>query len=93
MNTSKIRNVAIAAVAGIAFVAAGSIGAPSEAHANGKVAAALIGGALLGGFIASQTAPVYGAPVYYAPTCFWQTQKVWHPYGGYYTLQKVKVCQ
>ena len=66
MTLAKFRNSAIAGLAAIAFVAAGSLATPDEANANGKVAAALIGGALLGGLIASQT-PVYAAPVYPAP--------------------------
>ena len=92
MNMKNFRNSAIAGLAAIAFVTAGSFAAPTEAHANGKVAAALIGGALLGGFIASHATPVYGAPVYYGPSCYWQKQKVWNPYAGYYTWQNVKVC-
>ncbi|GIL00307.1 MAG: hypothetical protein BroJett030_02060 [Alphaproteobacteria bacterium] len=95
MTLAKFRNSAIAGLAAIAFVAAGSLAAPDEANANGKVAAALIGGALLGGLIASQT-PVYAAPVYPAPvvyqTCYWQKQQVWYPNPGYYAWQNVKVC-
>jgi hypothetical protein len=92
MNMKTLRNGAVAGLAAVAIVSAGSLAAPTQAHANGKIAAALLGGALFGAIVASQR-PAYGAPVYYAPTCWWQTQQVWHPYGGYYTLQKVQVCQ
>lgn len=95
MNTKTIRNTAIAGFAAIAFVAAGSLAAPTEAHAGGKAAAAFIGGLVLGGIAAHHAYPAYGAPaygVYYGPTCHWQKQKVWDPYYGYYTWQKVKVC-
>jgi len=90
-NMNMIRKTVIAGAAAIAMVAAGSIAAPSQAHANNKAVAAFVGGALLGGFLASQT-PVYATPVYVQPTCRWQQQQVVNPYTGLWTWQTVKVC-
>lgn len=94
MNTKTLRTSAIAGLAAIAFVAAGSLATPTEAQAGGKAAAAFVGGLVLGGIAANAAygAPVYyGAPAYYGPTCHWQKQKVYTPYG-YPVWKKVKVC-
>jgi len=80
----NIRKTMIAGLAGVALIAAGSIAAPSTAHAGGKLWGAAALGFLAGSVIASQHvygAPVvygYGAPVY-QPTCWLKQQ-----FTGYY---------
>jgi hypothetical protein len=89
-----LRNSVIAGVAGFAFVAAGALAAPSQAHAN-NLGAAVFGGLVVGtllGAAATHNAyavPVYGAPVY---TCSWQTQFVGYNAWGKPVYQKVQIC-
>lgn len=108
MKIRSIRNTAIAAIAGIGIVLAGAFAAPEQAHAGhkGKVAAAIVGGLVVGAIIGAHSRPahagsygVYHAPRYHAPRyhvrhqhCYWTRQKVWHPYHGYYSVRKVRVC-
>lgn len=90
---SKIRNTAFAGAAAIAMVAAGSLAAPTHAHANGKVVAGIVGGLAVGAFLgAAAHAHPYGYPAYYGSPCHFEKRKVWNPAYGYYTWQTVKVC-
>ena len=95
MKRNVIRNSIIAGTAAIAMVAAGSLAAPNEAQAkNGKYLGALAVGAFIGGALVANGGyygPGYGHSYGYPP-CYWQKQKVWDPYVGYYVWQKVKVC-
>ena len=88
MKAMNIRTTAIAGFAAVAMVAAGSLAAPTEAHANGKVAAAIVGGLIANAH--AHHRGNYG--VVYGPRCHWEKRKVWNPYYGHRVWQKVKVC-
>lgn len=93
--TSKFRNIAIAGAAGIAMIAAGSMAAPTEAQAGGKIAGAIVGGLVAGaiiGHVASR--PAYATPVYgYAPVhCTWQNHFKGYDVYGRAVYHRVKVC-
>ena len=103
MKTPTVRNAAIAAIAGFGMVIAGAFAAPDQAHAGhkGKVAAAIVGGLVVGAIIGAHSRPAYSSSygAYHRPhyrvrhqRCYWQRQKVWHPYHGYHTWRKVRVC-
>ena len=104
---TRIRKSVIAAVAALALTTAGTFSAPSDAHANEKLAGALIGGLIVGTIIGAHSRPVYAQPYYHAPAyrpvyrpvrrvvrhrCHWERQRVWDEYDGGYFVQKVKVC-
>ena len=88
---NRFRKTAIATFAATAIIAAGSVTTPTQAHAGGKIAAALIGGAIVGGLIAASAKPAYAAPVY-TTHCFWQQQHIGHNAYGHPVYQKVQVC-
>lgn len=93
MKRNIVRNSIIAGTAAVALIAAGSLAAPNEAQAKGgKYLGALAVGAFIGAGLASHGyyGPGYGYG--YTTPCYWQKQKVWDPYVGYYVWQKVKVC-
>ncbi|MCB1451154.1 MAG: hypothetical protein KDJ67_13710 [Nitratireductor sp.] len=93
MKAMNIRNTAIAGFAAVAMLAAGSLAAPTQAHAGGKAAAAFIGGLVVGGLVGSAHAHHRGHyGVVYGPRCHWEKRKVWNPYYGHRVWQKVKVC-
>ncbi|MFZ1814249.1 MAG: hypothetical protein WBO55_05680 [Rhizobiaceae bacterium] len=106
MNASTFRKTAIAAIAALALIGAGSVVAPTQAQAGDKhVAGALIGGLVLGAIIGSHAQPGYAQPYYgqphyvqpsygvtYGPRCHWQKQRVWNPYYGHYIWRKARVC-
>lgn len=102
-----IRNGMIAAFAGVAMAAAGSVSIPAQAKAGDRVAGALLGGFVAGAVIGSAIRPVYGAPVYAAPVyrprvyaapvyvaprCHMERRRIWDPYYGRYMIDRVRVC-
>lgn len=90
MNTLKntFRKTMIAGAAGIAMIAAGSVAAPTDANANGKLVGALIGGAVVGAIIGAASQPAYAAPVY----CSWQDQFKGYDAYGRAVYHRVQVC-
>ena len=91
---TRFRNFAIAGAAGIAMIAAGSVAAPTEAHAGGKAAAAFVGGLVAGTIISHATRPAYGSTVVYtAPrVCTWQNRFAGYDVYGRAVYQRVQVC-
>ena len=87
-----IRNTIIAGAAGVAMIAAGSVAAPTEAHAS-KLGAAIFGGIVAGAIIGAATRPAYAAPVYgYTPVCSWQNQFKGYDGYGRAVYHRVQVC-
>jgi len=88
-----LRNATIAGVAGFAMIAAASLVAPSQAHAN-NFGAALLGFGVATAVIAATSHPVYAAPVYAAPvrTCTYQNRFVGYNAYGQAVYQRVTVC-
>jgi hypothetical protein len=93
---TTIRNTAIALTATTAFIVAGSLGTASQAHAGGKVGAALLGGFVAGALITAATRPVYAAPsygvVYHQPRCWNENQFAGYDIYGNAVYQTVRVC-
>jgi hypothetical protein len=98
---TNIRRTAIAGLAAIAFVAAGSLANTTEAHAGGKhVAGALLGGIVVGALIGAATQPVYAQPSYgvtyaqpvYQPRCWKENQFAGYNGYGQPVYQRVRVC-
>ena len=88
----NIRNTIIAGAAGIAMIAAGSVAAPSQAQAGGKLVGALIGGVVAGAIIGAATRPVYAAPAYGTVYCSWQNQFKGYDAYGRAVYHRVQVC-
>ena len=90
---NRIRNFAIAAIAGTAMIATGAIAAPTQAHASGKIAGAIFGGIVAGALIGAATRPVYAQPqVVYTPVCTWQNQFAGYNAYGQAVYHRVQVC-
>ncbi len=85
---SNTRKTAIATVAALAVITAGATLAPTQAHANGRLAGALIGGAIIGGLIGIASQNRY-APAY--RTCYTQSETRYNRYGRAYSVQ-VQYC-
>ena len=82
----NFRKAAIAGVAAIAMLAAGSVAAPSQAQA-GNLVGALIGGAIIGavvGSVATAHARTY--------SCWYENQFVGYDQWNRQVFQKVQVC-
>jgi hypothetical protein len=85
-----LKNSILAGFAAIAITAAGSVAAPTEAQASGRVAGAFLGGLVAGAIINHATRPVYAAPV---QQCWWQNQLAGYDVYGRAVYQRVQVCQ